>query len=181
VVDDVLATGTVLDSAMLYFDARLSAKWPTVEVRAADVALRVEDAVTLAALVRGLVDTAAREARDGLPVPEVRSELLRVAAWRAGHSGLTGELVHPRTHRPAPAADVLAALVEQVRPALAENGDEQRVDDGIAALLRRGTGAELQRRVLRETGDPRAVVRAAVGLTNGEPGDSGALRLDSTG
>src|SRR4051812_3504622 len=33
VVEDVLATGTILDTGMLYFDARLSAKWPTVEVR----------------------------------------------------------------------------------------------------------------------------------------------------
>src|SRR3954449_1875222 len=106
-VEDVLATGTILDTGMLYFDARLSAKWPTVEVRAADVPLRVEDAVILAGLVRGLVETAARAARAGRPVPEVRSELLRVAAWRAGRSGLAGELVHPETHRPAPAADVL--------------------------------------------------------------------------
>jgi carboxylate-amine ligase len=181
VVEDVLATGTLLDTGMLYFDARLSAKWPTVEVRAADVALRVEDAVTLAGLVRGLVDTAARAARDGRPVPDVRSELLRVAAWRAGRSGLTGELIHPETHRPAPAADVLAALVEHVRPALADNGDERRVDDGVAALLRRGTGAELQRRVLRESGDPRAVVRAAVALTHGEPDESLQTALRPTG
>src|SRR3954449_8057745 len=181
VVEDVLATGTILDTGMLYFDARLSAKWPTVEVRAADVALRVEDAVTLAGLVRGLVETAARAARAGRPVPEVRSELLRVAAWRAGRSGLTGELVHPGTHRPAPAADVLAALVEHVRPALADHGDEQRVDDGVAALLHRGTGAELQRRVLSESGDPHAVVRAAVELTHGTPDGSGGTALRPTG
>src|SRR3954466_11367861 len=123
VVEDVLATGTILDTGMLYFDARLSAKWPTVEVRAADVALRVEDAVTLAGLVRGLLETAARAAQAGQPVPEVRSELLRVAAWRAGRSGLAGEPVPPETHRPAPAPDVLAALVEHVRLALADHGD----------------------------------------------------------
>ena len=57
-VDDVLATGTVLDRGGVYFDARLSAKWPTVEVRTPDVALRAEDAVTLAGIVRGLVETA---------------------------------------------------------------------------------------------------------------------------
>ena len=171
-IDDVLATGTVLDTGMVYFDARLSAKWPTVEVRTADVLLRVEDAVTLAGLVRGLVETAAREARDGTPAPAVRSEVLRVAAWRAGRSGLTGELVHPRTGRPAPAADVLGALLDHVRPALTDAGDEERVTDGVAALLRRGTGADLQRRVHRETGDLRAVVRAAVAATAGDPPDA---------
>jgi glutamate---cysteine ligase / carboxylate-amine ligase len=168
-VDDVLATDTVLDTGQVYFDARLSEKWPTVEVRTADVVLHVEDAVTLAGLVRGLVETAARDARAGNPPPDVSTEVLRLAAWRAGRSGLTGDLVHPRTGRPAAAADVMTAMLEHVRPALADAGDEQRVADGMATLLRRGTGADLQRRVHRETGDLAAVVRAAVDLTAGRP------------
>jgi carboxylate-amine ligase len=167
-VDDVLATGTVLDAGMLYFDARLSATWPTVEVRTADVALHVEDAVTLAGLVRGLVETAARAARAGDPAPTTRSEVLRVAAWRAGRSGLGDDLVHPLTGRPAPAADVLGALLEHLGPALADAGDERRVADGVTALLRRGTGADLQRAVHRRTGDLAAVTRAAVAATAGE-------------
>ncbi|MDK3254897.1 carboxylate-amine ligase [Blastococcus capsensis] len=166
-VDAMLQTGTVLDAGMVYFDARLSARWPTVEVRSADVALRVEDAVTLAGLVRGLVETAARDAGGGGAVPEMRPELLRLAAWRAGRSGLSGELVHPRTGRPAAAADVLTDLLDHVRPALADAGDEQRVSDGVAALLSRGTGADLQHRVHQETGDLTAVVRAAVAATAG--------------
>ncbi|MGY1722336.1 carboxylate-amine ligase [Blastococcus sp. SYSU DS0533] len=164
-VDAVLATRTVLDDGMVYFDARLSANWPTVEIRTADVLLRVEDAVTLTGLVRGLVETAAREAREGGAVPEAPAEVLRLAGWRASRSGLSGELVHPRTGRPAPAGDVLADLLEHVRPALADAGDEQRVRDGVAALLTRGTGADLQRQVHRETGDLAAVVRAAVEAT----------------
>ncbi|WP_347060656.1 glutamate--cysteine ligase [Blastococcus sp. HT6-30] len=170
-VDAVLATGTVLDTGMVYFDARLSANWPTVEVRTADVALRVEDAVTVAGLVRGLVETAAREARSGSAPPQMRAEVLRLSAWRAGRSGLSGELVHPRTGRPAPAADVLADLLGHVRPALADAGDEQRVTDGLDALLTRGTGADFQRRVHRETGSLPAVVRAAVEVTAGTEGD----------
>ena len=166
-VDEVLATDTMLDTGQIYFDARLSEKWPTVEVRTADVVLHVEDAVTLAGLVRGLVETAARDARSGTPPPEVSTEVLRLAAWRAARSGLGGDLVHPRTGRPAPAADVVGALLAHVRPALADAGDEQRVADGLATVLRRGTGADLQRRVRRETGDLSAVVRAAVDVTTG--------------
>jgi glutamate---cysteine ligase / carboxylate-amine ligase len=165
-IDDVLATDTVLDTGMVYFDARLSEKWPTVEVRTADVALRVEDAVTLAGLVRGLVETAARDARAGTSPPAVPAAVLRVAGWRAGRSGLTGDLVHPQTGRPAPAADVLGALLAHVRPALADAGDEQRITDGLHAVLRRGTGADLQRLVHRESGgDLGAVVRAAAVIT----------------
>lgn len=166
-IEEVLATDTVLDTGMVYFDARLSEKWPTVEVRTADVVLRVEDAVTLAGLVRGLVETAAREARAGSPPPAVSAQVLRLAGWRAGRSGVTGDLVHPCTGRPAPAPEVVGALLDHVRPALAD--DEHRVADGVAAILRRGTGADLQRRVHRETGgDLGAVVRTAVAVTAGE-------------
>ncbi len=180
-IDSILATDTVLDPGQVYFDARLSEKWPTVEVRTADVALHVEDAVTLAGLVRGLVETAARDARDGRPPPEIATEVLRLAAWRAGRSGLTGNLVHPLTGRPTTAADLLAALLAHVRPALADAGDEQRVADGLATLLSRGTGADLQRRVHRETGDLAAVVRAAVAVTAGQAPDASGAGRDATG
>jgi glutamate---cysteine ligase / carboxylate-amine ligase len=180
-IDAVLATGTVLDTGMIYFDARLSANWPTIEIRTADVALRVEDAVTVAGVVRGLVETAARDARAGTPPPDVPAAVLRVAAWRAGRSGLSGALVHPLTGRPAPAADVLGALLEHVRPALADAGDEQRVTDGLGMLLRRGTGADLQRRVHRETGDLTAVVRAAVAATAGRAEGTAQAGRSSTG
>jgi carboxylate-amine ligase len=166
VLEQLLATGTVLDQGMVYFDARLSATWPTVEVRVADVALRVPDAVLLTALVRGLVETAARDWRAGRPAPDVRTEVLRVAAWRAGRSGLSGDLVDPRTGSPAPAAVVVAALVDQVRAALTDSGDLAEVERGVAEVFRRGTGADLQRRVFAETGDLAAVVRAAVAATH---------------
>jgi carboxylate-amine ligase len=171
VVDELLATGTVLDQGMIYFDARLSATWPTVEVRVADVALRVTDAVLLTGLVRGLVETAARDWRAGRPAPDVPTEVLRVSAWRAGRSGVSGELVHPRTGRPAPAADVVAALLDHVRGALTDSGDLAAVERGVAAVFRRGTGADLQRRALQETGDLAGVVRAAVTATH-DAGDA---------
>ncbi|WP_233517686.1 glutamate--cysteine ligase [Geodermatophilus marinus] len=165
VVEQLLASGTIVDAGMVYFDARLSERWPTVEVRTADVLLHAEHAVVLAGLVRGLVETAAREWRAGHPAPRVRSELLRVAGWRASRSGLDGELVHPASGRPAPAAAVVAALLDHVGEALVACGDDARVRAGVADLVRGGTGAAFQRRVHRETGELAAVVRAAVTAT----------------
>ncbi|MEK8228840.1 hypothetical protein NKG05_26950 [Oerskovia sp. M15] len=64
-----MGTGTILDTAMIYFDARLSESYPTVEIRVADVCLDADSATLLAALARGLVETAAREATDGHVAP----------------------------------------------------------------------------------------------------------------
>ncbi len=85
---------------------------------------------------------------------------------------VVADLVATRTivdaGRAAPAADVVAAVPDHVTPALETSGDRGWVADGVAAVLARGTGADLQRRVDRDTGDLAAVVGAAVRLTPGE-------------
>ena len=63
----MVGTGTLLDPGMVYFSARLSDRYPTIEVRIADICLRAEDAVLIAALVRALVEFEARSWRDGKP------------------------------------------------------------------------------------------------------------------
>jgi carboxylate-amine ligase len=124
-----------------------------------------DDALLLAALVRALVDTAAREWGDGEPPRSVRAELLRLASWRASRSGLDGDLIHPLTGRPEPAASVVRALLDHAGPALKENGDLEAAAELTGHLLCRGNGAALQREVHKETGDLAAVVRDAVTRT----------------
>ncbi len=162
-VDALVATGSALDRAMIYFDARLSERYPTLEIRVADVCLRAEDTVLVAALSRALVETAAREAAEGLPTPNVRPELLRGAGWRAGRAGLRGPLVHPRSFTQVPAAEAVGALIEHVRPVLAEAGEDDLVAAAWQRLLARGSGAEEQR-IWAVDGVP-AVVAAAVAAT----------------
>ncbi|WP_225753562.1 glutamate--cysteine ligase [Actinotalea sp. Marseille-Q4924] len=165
-VADLLSTGALVDEGMMYFDARLSRSYPTVEVRVADVCLQPEDAVLVAALSRGLVETAAAQWRAGEPADDVPTPLLRMASWRASRSGLTTELVHPVHRRAAPAAEVVQDLVEHVRPALAASGDAPWVEQHVEEVLSRGTGADRQRRVAAATDDDlAAVVRDAVEVT----------------
>ena len=61
-VAHLINSGAALDEGMIYFDARLSARYPTVEIRAADVTPRLSSAVMVAALCRALVETAVQDA-----------------------------------------------------------------------------------------------------------------------
>jgi carboxylate-amine ligase len=162
VTEAMLATKTVLDDGMIYFDARLSRRHPTVEVRIADVCREPDDAVLVAALVRALVDTAAGEWQRGVAPDPVPVEVLRLAAWRAGRSGIEATLVDPRTWTPAPATEVLHALVDHVGEALRANGDRDAVTELLDAVLARGTGAARQLAVFGRDGDLHAVVRDAI-------------------
>ncbi|MFJ9821985.1 glutamate--cysteine ligase [Streptomyces sp. NPDC101151] len=154
-VADMVATGAILDLAMAYFDARLSASYPTVEIRVADGCLRADTAVLVAALARSLLETAARDWRAGRPPLDHSVNLLRLAAWRAARSGLEKDLLDPATMRPEPAADVLRSLLEHAEDALTECGDAAWVEAAVADLLRRGNGAREQRRLLERTGSLR--------------------------
>ncbi|OKK22938.1 carboxylate--amine ligase [Streptomyces sp. CB00455] len=163
----MIGTGVLRDEGMVYFDARLSASYPTVEVRVADVCLDPSTPVLLAALVRGLVETAAREWRDGAPPARIATSLLRLASWRAGRSGLDGPLIHPATMAEVPAEEAVDALYRHVRQALADHGDEELVREGIARLLARGNGARVQRELLRTGGSLPAVVAECARITSG--------------
>ncbi len=180
-VEEMTRSAVLLDEGMVYFDARLSHRYPTVEIRAADVCPTVAETVVLAGLCRALVATAAREwrtgpapptrtYRDGRPATsalEVPTPLLRLAAWQAGREGLGGALLHPLTSRPRPATEVIDALVEHVRPALTAAGDLGVVEDGIERLRVHGSGAARQRRTLEHTGRLVDVVSQAVRATAG--------------
>jgi carboxylate-amine ligase len=164
-VKAMVGSGVLLDEGMIYFDARLSRHYPTVEIRIGDVCLDANDAVMLAALVRALVETTAREWQAGKPPPAVPTEMLRLANWRASKSGLSEDLVHPMTLRPAPATEVLEALLDYVTPALSDTGELLTVKDMLDALVARGNGAVQQRRVYRQKNMLSAVVAHAIART----------------
>jgi len=169
-VEEMVATGVILDEGMVYLDARPSRSYPTLEIRVADVCQDPRDTVLLAALSRALVETSAAQWAAGAPAPEVPTQMIRLATWQAARYGTGGELLDPFTHRPRPAGEVLDLLLAHVRPALEEYGDTELVLEGLARLREVGTGADRQRRVLERTGSLHDVVQAAVRTTLGQEG-----------
>ena len=145
VVDGLVASGAALDAGMIYFDARLSQRYPTVEIRVPDVCLRAPDALLLGLLARGLVETASRGRLEAGPPAGRRAELLRAAAWLAARHGLQGPLVNPLTLSTQRAPDVINLLLDQVRPVLLEHGEWDLATRLWSGLRARGTGAQEQR------------------------------------
>src|SRR3954452_19547670 len=152
-VENLLATGAIVDRGQLYWHARLSEHAPTVEVRVADVQLDTGSAVVVAGLVRAL----AHAVLSGNPPdggPAMPAELLRAATWVAARHGLDTELVDPRSRTTRPAVDVVRSLVHEVENALRELDDVDAVRDGVEQVLRDGNGAARQRTALHEHGLP---------------------------
>lgn len=166
-IRQLIASGVMLDEGMLYWYARLSAKYPTVEVRIGDVCPSVDDAVLVAGLVRALVATAMDDVAAGRPPVNTDHHLLVAAHWRAAHDGLEGDGVDLATGELRPAWELVDQLVERVRPALEAHDDLAEVTDLLAGLRRHGTGAARQRAVFARSGRLEDVVAEVARQTRG--------------
>jgi carboxylate-amine ligase len=158
-----IASGVAHDPASVYFLARLSARYPTVEVRVADAALTVEDAVLLAGLVRGLVATLiedVRHRRPGPPAAPDRVEASLLAAARLGPLRPDG-LAAPAAARAA----LAGRLWRRIRPALDAVGDADEIRTLLERLARDGTGADRQRALWSRTRTPAGFVAAVADAT----------------
>jgi carboxylate-amine ligase len=165
-VQELLSSGVPLDAGMIYYDARLSSRFPTVEVRVADVCLDPVHAAVIAALVRALVETAARAWRAGAdPVP-VSLTALRAWSWRAARFGVEDSLISPTTGAPAPAGDVVSELFQLLEPVLSEQDEIGQVHTVIAEILRHGTGAVRQREAYAPRHEFSDVMEAAIALSH---------------
>jgi glutamate---cysteine ligase / carboxylate-amine ligase len=164
-VRQMVRTGTVLDPGMVYFDARLSEHYPTLEIRIADVCLQADDAVLIAALARALAETEARRWRQGKPIHPGRTELLRLAAWRASRSGIDDVLLNPLTGLPEQPAAVTNMLLEHVSDALADAAETDTVTALLAAVLARGNGAVFQRTIYRRSSHLPEIITSAAAAT----------------
>ncbi|BFU43474.1 glutamate--cysteine ligase [Krasilnikovia sp. MM14-A1004] len=167
-VADLIASGTITDPKMIYFDVRPSAHVPTVELRVTDSSPDVDTVVLLAGLFRALVLRARHEHRAGGPPARVRAPLHRAAMWRAARSGLEGALLDlPRSPAPVFAAVAVERLVADLRPWLEELGDWEQVFDLSVSALSRGSSAARQRRAMARRGRLSDVVDLLLADTRG--------------
>ncbi|MGP5663659.1 carboxylate-amine ligase [Glutamicibacter arilaitensis] len=171
----LLDTMVPLDQAMIYSDARICEHQSTLEVRIADVCLESEHAAVLAAIIRALVETAARDPQ--IHPPGIPSSLLRVWSWEASRSGMEGKLIHPRSGTPAPAAEVARALLEQLEPVFEDYGDLDQVRFEVARILRDGSGARAQRQAFASRGRIPDIVAMAIDRTHAGAAEAAASPL----
>ena len=145
----LVSSGIVLDPGMMSWSARLSDRYPTVELRLADAQLRAEDTVGFASLVRALVDDADTSGDDRLPAPP---GVLSGALWIAARDGLRDSIVDPVLGSRLPAAVFLEMMLERAGAALDRAGDRERAESYVARRLAVGSPAEEQRQAQRAGG-----------------------------
>jgi carboxylate-amine ligase len=157
-VERAMATNAFEDATYIWWDARPHPKLGTIEIRMPDAQTRLESVRGLVALSQSLVATLAERHQAGDPVGAQPFTLVDENKWRAARDGLDATLIDLEQDTERPAREAVRALVERCEPAARKLGcaaDLAAVED----VLRRGNGADEQRRIYEGTDSLLAVAQ----------------------
>ncbi|GAA1654602.1 YbdK family carboxylate-amine ligase [Nonomuraea maheshkhaliensis] len=162
-----ISSGRAMDERSVYFHARLSPRYPTVEVRIMDTCLSADDAVAVAALVRALAGLAIKELQGGVPIRRMSGRQIDAELVRAARDGLGAYAIDPYTGRLSAHRTLLEVLLERLP-------DPEPVARSLSGLMTRGTGADRQRALWSRAATPGAFARLLADATLDRPTEEAA-------
>ena len=166
VVGQLEKTGCIADYTHIWWDIRLHPRFGTIEIRVCDAVTRVEDAVALAAYGQCLVKLYSERHAVGAEIPSYHRTLTTENKWLAARYGLEAPVMDLATGRRnrVPVSQLVRRTLKELEPHARELGCERELE-GISEILRKGNGADRQRRVWHAKRDITEVVRAIADAT----------------
>ncbi|MFW5655267.1 MAG: carboxylate-amine ligase [Roseicyclus sp.] len=138
--------GVIEDTTKIWWDLRPSHRFPTLETRICDVCPRLEDALTLAAVVQCLTRHFMGLRQVNLRWRAYDRFLINENRWRAQRYGTSEGLIDFGRREIVPMSELVEELLELVRADAEALGCLAEVE-ALPGLLARGTSAERQRAV----------------------------------
>ncbi len=145
----------------IWWDVRPHPMFGTLEFRICDVPTSAEDSITLAALTQAIVVKLYKLYKMNQGWRLYPRALIEENKWRAVRWGLDGKLIDFGKRAEVPMRELALEILEFVDDVVDELGSRHAVE-GVHRILRRGTSAERQLQVFKETGSLQAVVRHLV-------------------
>lgn len=147
--DRMQAAGAIGDSSQLWWAIRPALRYPTLEMRIADMCTRLEDALAIAALYRALIATLVANPELGKLRTTHTRRLIDENRWRAKRDGIKAEFILETSNEVVPVAqvvsDLMAACGEQI-----DRLDCAEALEPIERILSEGTSAHQQLKIYNE-------------------------------
>ena len=176
-IETLTDTGCIPDGSKIWWDVRPHWKYPTLEFRVCDVFTRVDEAVSVAAILQAIVAKLWKMRRDNITFRVYPSELIDENKWRAVRYGLDGKLIDFGKERELPARELIRELLEWfIGDVVDELGSRKEVEYAFK-ILEEGSSADRQIAVYEKSGgDIKAVVDHLIAETReGVLGEGEAL------
>ena len=145
-VETLTHTKTIEDATKIWWDLRPSDRFPTLETRICDVSTKLDDTITIAAIIQCISRMLYRLRRDNQRWRLYDRFLINENRWRAQRYGISEGLIDFGRGELVPYSDLMEELIELVMPD-AEVLD--CVDELLAArtIVKNGTSADRQRKI----------------------------------
>jgi carboxylate-amine ligase len=154
----LIKTGCIDTGKKIWWDIRPHPIFPTLEVRVCDIPLRVEETITLAALIQAIAAKLYKLREKNLGFRQYRRALIMENKWRASRYGIHGKLVDFGKETERDEIELIHELVEFVDDVVDELGSRKQIETGINWIIENGSGADRQIAVWEKTRDIRKVV-----------------------
>lgn len=141
--------GVIDDATVIWWDLRISDRYPTLEMRITDMCTDIDDAMALAALTQCLLHYLYRLQSRRMHWHDYARFLVDQNRWRAIRYGYDEGMIDFAQARIIPASDILQELVERVAE------DAQELDcleelESVLSIPERGTSAHHQLNIYQQ-------------------------------
>jgi glutamate---cysteine ligase / carboxylate-amine ligase len=154
----LIKTGCIDNGKKIWWDVRPHPFFPTLEYRICDIPSRVEEVITVAALLQAITAKLYKLYKQNLGFRIYHRALIQENKWRAARYGLDGKLIDFGKQQEVPVRELILELLEFVDDVVDELGSREEINY-VHTILENGSSADRQLRVYRESGgDLQAVV-----------------------
>ncbi len=153
----LIKTNCIDNAKKIWWDIRPHPFFNTIEFRVCDIPMRADETIALAALIQATVAKLYKlyEANQGFRL--YRRALIMENKWRASRYGLDGKLIDFGKQIEVPTRDLVREYLHFIDDVVDELNSREEINY-IHTILERGTGADRQLQVYKETGDLKKVV-----------------------
>src|SRR5271167_360829 len=153
----LIKTNCIDNAKKIWWDIRPHPFFNTIEFRVADVPMRADETIAIAALIQATVAKLHKlyTANQGFRL--YRRALIMENKWRASRYGLDGKMIDFGKQTEVPARELILEYLDFVDDVVDDLGSREELNY-VHKILERGSGADRQLRVFEETGDLKKVV-----------------------
>ena len=147
----LVSTKSIDNGKKIWWDVRPHPFFETIEFRVCDIPMRLDETVTIAALVQAICAKLYKLRIQNLGFRRYRRALILENKWRASRYGIDGKLIDFGKEIEVPFRSLVAEMLEFVDDVVDELGSRKEVN-AVNWILENGTGADRQLRVYEATG-----------------------------
>ena len=156
-VNLLIKTKCIDNAKKIWWDVRVHPFFDTIEFRICDVPMLVEETMAITAIFQALVVKLYKLRMQNMTFIMYNRSLINENKWRASRYGLDGKLIDFGKQEEVDTRALILELLEFVDDVVDQLGSRQAINY-VHTILEKGTGADRQLEVFKQSGDLRAVV-----------------------